>query len=139
MIPVVASWGSLGASSLFATSEDELRRLSHVSMNAPIEVRTSTLDDFAREAKIQKAHFLRFDMQGAELPMLKASKDILLKARCLQVEVLPDGTYVGSGPSSVEAFKELLQPLGWRLLFSNVGLEDGGPGHGDALFVRLGQ
>lgn len=51
------------------------------------EVTTTTLDDWAKAENIEDVDFLKIDVQGAELDVLKGGQDILKKSVALEVEV----------------------------------------------------
>merc|ERR1712178_38300 len=99
---------------------------------------TFTLDSWARQRLPAggRLDFLRLDLEGAELPVLRASSEVLSHARLLQVEAHPDGSYKESSSTSVQAIRALLEPRGWRLLWASAGIMPYSGG-GDAVFVRM--
>merc|ERR1712178_671462 len=77
---------------------------------------TFTLDSWARQRLPAggRLDFLRLDLEGAELPVLQASSEVLSHARLLQVEAHPDGSYKESSSTSVQAIRALLELISVR-------------------------
>jgi FkbM family methyltransferase len=57
------------------------------------EVTTTSLDDWAKAEKIKDIDFLKIDVQGAELDVLKGGREILKTSVALEVEVEFSGIY----------------------------------------------
>lgn len=66
-----------------------------VNFNEEILVQTMSLDSWAEKKNLKKVDFLWLDMQGYELNMLKASKNILRTVSVIHTEVSILNTYEG--------------------------------------------
>lgn len=60
---------------------------SNITFKQSIEVKTITLTAWAKQHNISDIDLLWLDLQGAELPVLKASKDLLQKVSYILTEV----------------------------------------------------
>jgi 2-O-methyltransferase len=89
------SAGASDGSSSILPPKDHLLDHPAVSFPETIEVSCKTLDSWAEENKVAKIDMLWLDMQGFELPMLKASPDMLSKVKAIHTEVSMKETYSG--------------------------------------------
>jgi FkbM family methyltransferase len=51
------------------------------SATSPIRVRVTRLDDFVRESRIERVDFIKLDVEGAELSVLKGASDLPRRPR----------------------------------------------------------
>lgn len=85
-------------SSLYHPDAELIRKrpgMSDTSLISTKEVNISTLDDWAKNKGVTKADFMKLDVQGAELDILKGSKNILGSVRAVEVEVQFNPLYIG--------------------------------------------
>ena len=72
---------SLESSSLYEPNTNYLQRFAQLSelleVEFTVEVETTTLDSFCQLEKVEQIDFLQIDAQGAELPILQGSFQIL--------------------------------------------------------------
>lgn len=105
-----------------------------------IKVRTSTLDDWAKENNIEKIDFLWLDLQGFELPVLKSSPNIISKAKAIYLEVEFVEAY--EGQPKYEEIKNWLESQGFVMIAKTfrhpMELSDWGSTlwFGDVLFIK---
>jgi FkbM family methyltransferase len=128
----VSSGGSDASSSLLSP-KDHLTDHPDTFFRQKVEVTCITLDSWAEANKIDKIDLLWLDMQGFELSMLQASKNILGTVSVIHSEVNTKETYVGAGlyPElkaflANKGFKVRIEalPQGWDM--------------GNVLFVKQG-
>lgn len=125
------SSGDSDASSSLNKPVDHLADHPGVEFNNELEVKTRSLDQWAKENNIQSIDFLWLDMQGHELEMLKASVIILPRVKVIHTEVSVRESY--AGVTTYQAYKEWLIAAGFVLYKEAV------PANydmGNALFVR---
>ncbi len=89
------SSGQSDASSSLLTPHAHLDDHPDVLFENKIEVKTITLDDWARKNNITHVDFLWLDMQGFEYQMLQASSQILPTVKAIHTEVSMKETYKG--------------------------------------------
>jgi hypothetical protein len=77
---------SLGSGSLLEPSH-HFEAFPWVKFDSVLTVRTTTIDEWAKANQIAKIDFIWLDVQGAELPILKASPRILKTVRVIMAEV----------------------------------------------------
>ena len=81
-----------------------------------IEVETTTLDAWARDAHVEAVDYLKIDTQGTELEILMGGAEILRSVRCLEVEVEFNPIYLGQPVfSDVDAFLRRQGFVLWKL------------------------
>lgn len=105
----------------------------YVLFPSAIHVETVTLDEWAKQQNIDHLDFLWLDMQGCELKALKAS-ELVKKARAIWTEIEFVEAYEGQ-----DLYKETLdwmQANGFKLIASNIDVEQPNYWFGDALFVK---
>ncbi len=119
-----------GSSSLLAP-KSHLEDYPQIEFNEKLEVETITLDDWASKNNIEHIDLLWLDMQGFEMPMLKASKKVLPTVTAILTEVSLTETY--DGITTYPEYKIYLQDQGFKEIA--VGFTEGEP-MGNALFVR---
>lgn len=81
-----AGQGDVGASSLLQPKEC-LNYYPHIKFDKKTEVATMTLDSWAQANQVDHVDLLWFDLQGAELMVLKAAPKIVRTAKVVYVEV----------------------------------------------------
>jgi FkbM family methyltransferase len=126
----VSSGQSDGSSSLIPP-EDHLIDHPEVYFKDQIEVNCITLDEWARQNEINKIDMLWLDMQGYELPMLKASKNILPTVKVIHTEVSLKESY-----KNVSQYPELKEFLCQKGFSVEVEAIPTGYDMGNVLFVR---
>lgn len=121
-----------GSSSLFAPKE-HLTYAPHVLFPNEIQVFTTTIDDWAEAYGIDHIDFMWLDMQGSELPALKASPKILKTVKVISTEVEMVEAY--EGQPLLDELKGWLESQGFTMIAGTVNFKD--PSwFGDLLFVR---
>lgn len=112
-------------------------RLKHspIVFNETIQVSTITLDAWAQEHGISKIDFLWLDVQGAELPILKASKKILPTVKAIYTEVEFIEAY--ESQALYQDVKLWLTQQGFTMIARDFE-EQPRWFFGNALFVRMG-
>lgn len=101
-----------GSSSLLPPKE-HLFDHPDVHFDKQIVVDCVTLDEWANKNNIEKIDLLWLDMQGYELPMLKASKSILSTVSAIHTEVSIKETY--ENVSQYPQLKEFLLSIGFKV------------------------
>ena len=107
----------------------------HVSS---IDVKTTTLDVWANDAKVETVDYLKIDTQGTELDILKGGISVLKSVRCLEVEVEFNPIYLEQPVfSDVDIFLRGHDFVLWKLTnqvhYSSSGLPAGPLGY-DSVF-----
>lgn len=120
------------SSSLLAPKE-HLAYAPHIAFKKTIMVKTTTLDAWAQQHAISHADLLWLDMQGFELPALKASPNILKTVKAILTEVEFVEAY--EKQSLYAEIKSWLEEQGFTLIATNFSNQSG-EWFGDALFVR---
>lgn len=108
----VSSGRSDASSSLLAPKE-HLDVHPDVLFNNTIDVETITLDDFCLKNNISHIDFMWLDMQGYELPMLMAAKNMISKISVIYSEVSLIETY--EGVSTYQKYKEWMEGEGFKV------------------------
>jgi FkbM family methyltransferase len=90
------SAGSCQSSSLLPPTQGHLLEYSFVSFGKRTEVEVSTIDDWARENRIDRVDFMRLDMQGYEIEALKGAGLTLECTTVIQLEVSNVQLYHGA-------------------------------------------
>jgi FkbM family methyltransferase len=97
----VSSGGSDGSSSILQP-KSHLNDHPEIKFEKTITVNTITLKDFFESQSLKKVDLLWLDLQGYELPVLKASDSILENVKAIHIEVSTKETYEG-----VATYKEI--------------------------------
>lgn len=126
----VSEGESDGSSSLLPPLE-HLKDHPSTRFNTTIQVKTSTLDDWAKENSISHVDLLWLDMQGFELNMLKASEQILSSVKVIHTEVSTRETY--KGVALYADYKKFLEQNGFKVIVEAIPK---GWDMGNVLFVR---
>lgn len=125
----VSSGRSDASSSLLAPKE-HLDVHPDVLFNNTIDVETITLDDFCLKNNISHIDFMWLDMQGYELPMLMAAKNMISKISVIYSEVSLIETY--EGVSTYQKYKEWMEGVGFKVYKEYFPWKD----MGNVLFVK---
>lgn len=125
----VSQGASDEASSLLQPKE-HVHILPTVTFNKNIQVKTITLDTWAKQNKISHIDFMWLDMQGMEYNVLKKSRTIFPKVRLLYTEVNLKENY--TGVTLYKKFKKWLIARGMIPKIENIYWKD----QGNALFIR---
>jgi len=126
----ISEGASDGSSSLLEPAS-HLKDHPDTFFNNKIIVKTSTLDNWAKENNIDKVDLLWLDMQGYELNMLKASPVILDKVSVIHTEVSTKETY--KGVVQYTAYRAFLEDKGFEVVLEAIPK---GWDMGNVLFVR---
>lgn len=126
----LSSGASTGSSSLLPPDKAMNTFHSDISFSEFIDVKTFTLDDWAKSEKVSRVDFLWLDMQGMEPSMLKASPEILKTVKVIYTEVNLAPVYKGA--ILYPEYKKWLENEGFVLVREDLPWVDGG----NALFVR---
>lgn len=104
--------------------------------NKPIEVPTTTIDQWALENNISHIDFMWLDMEGAELLALKSSPKILSTVKVIYTEV--NYQEFREGNCFYTDIKNFLEKLGFKEVWNNSWnwTEKNIPWQGNILFVR---
>jgi len=125
------SSGDSDASSSLNRPADHLADHPGVQFNQELEVKTVSLDGWARDNGIDSIDFLWLDMQGHELEMLKSSTEILPRVQVIHTEVSVRESY--AGVTTYQAYRDWLKNAGFVLYKEAVPADYD---MGNALFVR---
>jgi len=117
-------------SSSLLPPKEHLSRVSFVLFNNKINVATTTIDAWAEQNNINSIDFMWLDMQGYELPALKAAPKILASTKALLTEIEFVEAY--EGQALYTELKAWLEDQGFEMIAQN----DQNGWFGDALFVR---
>ncbi len=81
-----------------------------------VEVTTTTVDQFCREAGIDQVDILKLDVQGAEFSVLQGAREMLASSRIslIYTEMIMCPTY--EGQHKLHEYPALLDSLGYELL-----------------------
>lgn len=115
-------------SSSLLPPKEHLQEHPEIEFTGVIEVETITLDQFSEKYHVEKVDFLWLDMQGYELPVLKASLNLFNKVSVVYMEVSKVELYEGCalypevkkwmiGNGFVPAVEELYWKDGGNVLF----------------------
>jgi FkbM family methyltransferase len=125
------SEGSSTASSSLLEPKEHLTDHPGTVFKKKIDVDAVTLDDWAKENRIDKIDLLWLDMQGFELKMLKASPRILKTVSVIHTEVSTKETY--EGVEVYSEYKSFLEENGFTAVIEAI---PAGWDMGNVLFVR---
>lgn len=120
--------GNRGCSSLMPPTELILEG-SHIPFKGAIEIEAITIADWASREKIDRIDFMWLDLQGMELPTLKAAGPILATTSAIRTIVSRHEFY--SGCALYDEMTSWMKSQGFRPAIDRVGLW-----HGNMLFVR---
>jgi FkbM family methyltransferase len=81
-VPIYGNKNKGGLTSLYK------RKLEHFNLSLSEQeiVNLTTIDDFCKEHDIQKIHFLKLDVEGHELKVLKGAQIMMERIDCIQFE-----------------------------------------------------
>jgi FkbM family methyltransferase len=127
----VSEGASDGSSSLLAP-KDHLLDHTDTFFKRQIDVTTMTLDDWAGQLGIDTVDMLWLDMQGFELPMLKASTIVVPKVKVIHTEVSMKETY--QGVSLYRDYRAYLESIGFSVVAEAI---PAGWDMGNVVFARL--
>lgn len=102
---------------------------AQISGSQSIAVQTLTIADWAQGEGVDRIDFMWLDMQGMELPALKAAGPVLATTRAIHMEVHREELYVGC--ALYEEVVSWMNGQGFRPAIDRVGLW-----FGNILFVR---
>jgi 2-O-methyltransferase len=118
------------ASSSLLTPRDHLSALPEVRFQETISVQTVTLDDWAFGEGVDGIDFMWLDIQGMELPVLKASPITLGTCSAVHMEVARTELYANCG--TYDEILPWMAEQGFDCVIDRVTLH-----FGNALFVRM--
>ena len=123
--------GVASASSSLLTPLEHLKLASHVSFPRTLTVEVMTFDDWAEKFDVDHVDILWLDMQGFELPTMKASPKFMSKVRIICTEIELVEAY--KGQSLYGEVRTWIEEQGFEL----VGVDfDDGDWCGNAIFVK---
>jgi FkbM family methyltransferase len=125
------SEGQSDGSSSLLEPKDHLKVHPGTFFSSKTNVKTMCLDTWASSLGIRKVDMLWLDMQGYELPMLKASKVILPTVKLIHTEVSTKETY--KNVSLYPEYRLYLESLGFQVLVEAI---PEGWDMGNVVFVR---
>lgn len=128
--------GNSVSSSLLTVADAHLRAAPRSATVATEDVRISTLDTELRDVQ-QEPFYLKLDVQGFELPVLRGGAETLARTRAVQVEVSFDALY--DGQTDWLDLCRFLQDRGFVVRYMEPGYEDRHTGamlQADLLFER---
>lgn len=102
----------------------------NVEFNKQIEVTVTTVDDFAKQHKLNKIDFMWLDLQGMELKALQGSETLLRTVSSVYLEVSTRELYEGA-PNYAE-MERWMRSRGFVPKYVAIPKS----GHGNALFVK---
>ena len=125
------SSGASNASSSILQPKDHIIEHPDTFFERTVEVKTSTLDHWAKSNNITRIDFLWLDMQGYEFEMLKASEVFFPSLKAIYTEVSLREVY--SGSVLYPDFKIWMESKGFRVIDEAI---PEGTDMGNALFVN---
>jgi 2-O-methyltransferase len=125
----ISSGNSNGSSSILAPKQ-HLDVHPDVLFEEKMRVKTTTIDDWARQQQIQKIDMLWLDLQGYELPVLTKSLSILRGVKVIYTEVNLIENYENNATYS--ELKNWLHTQGFVVKREALAWKDGG----NVLFIR---
>jgi FkbM family methyltransferase len=84
-------------------------------VNRPIETRLIALDDYCEKHSISRVDFIKIDVEGAELLVLRGAKGVLASAEAPAIVFEADDSLAASFGSSSSAVKTLLAEKGYEI------------------------
>jgi FkbM family methyltransferase len=125
----VSSGASNGSSSLL-TPKEHIADHPDVHFRDKIKIKTITLDEWAVQNNVDHVDFAWLDMQGFELPVLKASRVIAKTLKVIYTEVSLKEMYEGS--ILYPELKQWMIESGFRIELEDMPFDD----FGNVLFVK---
>lgn len=125
----VSSGSNRGDSSSLLAPAEHLTEYENVKFTRSIDVQTVTLDDWARTEDVSKIDFMWLDMQGMELPTLKAAGTVLATTSAICMEVARKELYAGC--AMYDEIVSWMTGQGFRPAIDRVATSDG-----NILFTR---
>ncbi len=127
--PMFISSGASDGSSSLLSPKGHLNYYPKVYFDEIIEVKTITLDDWAKENCITRIDFMWLDLQGLELNVLKSGRKILPTVRAIYSEV--SGTELYEGQELYDQLNDWLCTEGF-----SIEREEIENGSGNVFFIR---
>jgi 2-O-methyltransferase len=127
---IFISGGSSDASSSLLPPQQHLVEHPTVEFSQKITIQTVTLDQWAKDNKVDRVDFLWLDMQGYEPLALSSSPNILSTVSAIYTEVSLKQLYEGA--PLYPDFRKWLESKGFRVEREELAWEDAG----NVLFVR---
>jgi len=124
--------GTATQSSSLLAPQEHLIKSPDTVFRTVVQVPTTTLDFWSKEYAISRVDMLWLDMQGYELPALKASPEVLKNVKVILTEVEFVEAY--KGQYLYQDVKDWLEAQGFTLVL--MYRDDW---YGDALFIRMNQ
>ena len=123
------SQGKSAASSSLLEPKDHITSYPDVEFESSLEIKTITLNDWAKQYAVSKVDFMWLDMQGFELFALKAGNEVLQNVKAIYMEVSIIELYKGS--PLYDEVREWMASKGFKVLLEELNETDG-----NVLFVR---
>ena len=120
----------VSASSSLLEPKEHLKFHQNITFPKSIEVKVTTIDEWALHNNIDHIDFMWLDMQGAEYLALKASPRILSTVNVLYTEVSLKQMYEGA--PLYKEYKSWLNSIGFEVVKESLPWKD----MGNVLFVR---
>lgn len=111
----------------------ERLKWSNIIFKDPIQINTITLSQWARQHKIDHIDFLWLDLQGYELPVMQASKELIKQIPLIYTEVHFIEAYAGQ--AQYIELKNWFEQLGFAMIGKDFE-DDPSWFFGNALFAR---
>lgn len=124
------SQGAQNASSSLLPPKDHLEIYPDIIFDKTIAIKTVNLDEWAKKEGVTKVDFMWLDLQGFELPVLKAAPNVLKTVKAIYTEVHTQETY--EGVAQYDEMKVFLEGQGFEVKHEDLSYEEGG----NVLFVR---
>jgi FkbM family methyltransferase len=132
------------SSSLFAPKET-VKEFPHIAFKKELTVPTITIDQWAKDNKVDHVDLLYLDIQGAELSAMKGAPEIMKTVKVILTEVCFRELY--DAAPGYEEIKTWLEGQGFRMIGGNFNPlsplksvhqrgVSGDTTYGDAIFVR---
>jgi len=127
---IYKSSGESDQSSSILEPKEHLKFHPNVKFEDKIEVKVITLTDLMKQENIKKTDLLWLDLQGFELNVMEASKDVILNTSVIYTEVSTTENYTES--ALYPELKFWLKSVGFKVKKKKIAWKDGG----NVLFVK---
>ncbi len=87
-------------------------RIGTPSDASAILVEATTLDAALCDLDVSKIRYIKIDVEGFEIPVLRGALQILTRAKHLAIQTEIDQKHLGASERALEEFFSLLSPLG---------------------------